>query len=372
MKILMTADAVGGVWTYALDLVRALEPHGVEVVLATMGPLPNDSQRREAQQLPNLQLVESSFKLEWMDEPWPDLERAGQWLLEVESSTCPDVIHLNGYVHGALPWRAPLLVAGHSCVLSWWQEVKNEPAPDAWNHYRDAVRCGLHTADVVAAPTQAMLDMLCRHYGELPNTRVVPNGRDETLFAPAAKKPYILSAGRMWDEAKNLAALDAVAPQLDWPIYVAGDAQHPKDAQGSTRSASQSLQVNALGRLSQIELKRWMAEAAIYALPARYEPFGLSALEAALSGCALVLGDIASLREVWQDAALFVPPNDHEALTARLQFLIADEHQRNAMSQRARDRAREFSATRMATNHLQIYTQLQDCSAAHNRLPLSA
>ncbi len=32
-------------------------------------------------------------------------------------------------------------------------------------------------------------------------------------------------------------------------------------------------------------------------LPARYEPFGLSVLEAALSGCALVLGDIPSLRE---------------------------------------------------------------------------
>jgi glycosyltransferase involved in cell wall biosynthesis len=167
-------------------------------------------------------------------------------------------------------------------VLSWWQEVKGEAAPDPWNRYRDAVRYGLQKADLVVAPTQAMLDMLCRHYGELRNTRVVPNGRDQTLFAPAAKKPYVLSAGRLWDEAKNIAALDAVAPQLDWPIYVAGDAQHPNGEK------LQSLQVKALGKLPQSELKRWMAEAAIYALPARYEPFGLSALEAALSGCALV------------------------------------------------------------------------------------
>ena len=29
----------------------------------------------------------------------------------------PDVVHLNGYTHGALPWRAPVLVVGHSCVL---------------------------------------------------------------------------------------------------------------------------------------------------------------------------------------------------------------------------------------------------------------
>jgi glycosyltransferase involved in cell wall biosynthesis len=127
-----------------------------------------------------------------------------------------------------------------------------------------------------------MLDMLCRHYGELRNTRVVSNGRDDTLFAPAPKKPYILSAGRMWDEAKNLAALETVASQLAWPICVAGDAQQPKDAQQSANGTKPTLQVNALGKLPQNELKRWMAEAAIYALPARYEPFGLSALEAAL------------------------------------------------------------------------------------------
>ena len=57
-----------------------------------------------------------------------------------------------------------------------------------------------------------------------------------------------------------------------------------------------------LGSLSPRALAAWLARAAIYCLPARYEPFGLSVLEAALSGCALVLGDIPSLREIWDDA----------------------------------------------------------------------
>ena len=35
--VLMTADTVGGVWTYAVELVRALAPHRVTVALATMG-----------------------------------------------------------------------------------------------------------------------------------------------------------------------------------------------------------------------------------------------------------------------------------------------------------------------------------------------
>ena len=38
--VLMTADAVGGVWTYALDLARGLSAQGVQVSLALLGPEP--------------------------------------------------------------------------------------------------------------------------------------------------------------------------------------------------------------------------------------------------------------------------------------------------------------------------------------------
>lgn len=97
--------------------------------------------------------------------------------------------------------------------------------------------------------------------------------------------------------------------------------------------------------MSQRALAQWYAHAAIYALPARYEPFGLSALEAGLSGCALVLGDIPSLREIWGDAALFVPPDD-AALHAVLMELIGDAAQREQLGWRAR--ALQFSAQHMA------------------------
>ena len=38
MRVLMTADTVGGVWTYALELAGALAPLGVDITLATMSP----------------------------------------------------------------------------------------------------------------------------------------------------------------------------------------------------------------------------------------------------------------------------------------------------------------------------------------------
>ena len=186
MKALMTADSIGGVWNYSLQLADALAPYDVEVHLATMGAPLTLAQRTEALDIPNLSLYESAYKLEWMDDPWADVAAAGEWLLGLARELRPDLVHLNGYAHGALPWEAPVLVVGHSCSLSWWEAVRGEPAPPAWDRYRAEVRRGLQSAGMVAAPSRAMLDALERHYGPLPNPTVIYNGRVASLFAPAS------------------------------------------------------------------------------------------------------------------------------------------------------------------------------------------
>jgi len=351
-KILMTADTVGGVWTYALELSRALAPAGCEVLLATMGAPPSAAQRAEAAGVANLRVAASAYKLEWMDDPWADVAAAGEWLLELAAGWEPDIVHLNGYAHAALPWGAPTLAVAHSCVLSWWRAVHREEAPAGWDTYREKVGAGLRAADLVVAPTAAMLAELKHCYGPLPATAVINNGRDPALAWPAPKQPLVLAAGRLWDSAKNLAALDAVAAGLEWPVYIAGCDRHPEGGVARHRH------VRALGVLPFAELGAWLGRAAIYALPARYEPFGLSVLEAAQAGCALVLGDIPSLRELWGDAALYVRPDDHAALRAALERLIGDGHLRAAMAERARRRSRRWTPARMAAGYLAAYDQV--------------
>jgi glycosyltransferase involved in cell wall biosynthesis len=348
----MTADTVGGVWTYALELARGLGERGVEVALASMGAPLNELQRDKAERIPRLRVFESHFKLEWMEDCWRDVEKAREWLLRLEDRICPDLVHLNGYVHAALPWQAPKLVVGHSCVLSWWRAVKGEEAPEEWGRYRAEVAAGLAAADLVAAPTAAMLAALADHYGELPRTRVIPNGRDPKLFPRAAKEPMLFSAGRLWDEAKNLEALERVAPRLPWPVFVAGENHHPDG--GEVRPHNTRL----LGRLSQRALAAWLGRSSIYILPARYEPFGLSALEAALAGCALVLGDIPSLRETWEGRAVFVPPDDTDALEREITGLIAEPERREALAAAARERALEFGPERMTEEYLTAYGEV--------------
>ncbi len=359
-RILMTADTVGGVWTYALELVRGLGESGVEVALATMGSPLTSQQRLAAESIATLEVFESDFKLEWMENPWDDVIQAGEWLLQLEKRLQPDVVHLNGYVHAALPWQAPTLVVGHSCVLSWWEAVKSEAAPASWDRYREEVRRGLQAAKLVVAPSTAMLVVLNSHYDSVVNSQVIFNGRDSAIFYPAVKKDFVLSAGRLWDEAKNIAALDCIASEVPWRIYIAGEEQHPNDEpqiyqESGGRGGFSTIR---LGCLSTEELASWYARAAIYALPARYEPFGLSVLEAALSGCALVLGDIPSLREIWEDAAVFVPPDDKNAIASAINTFIRDASLLTVFAAKALNRALEFTPQRMVSGYLDAYQDL--------------
>ncbi|APR75716.1 Glycosyltransferase [Minicystis rosea] len=351
--VLLSADASGGIFSHALALSRALVSRGARVVLAIMGGPLSVAQRSALGQLPDLALHESSYRLEWMDDPWEDVARAGAWLLEIEDRTRPDVVHLNGYAHGALPFRAPKIVAAHTSVLSWFEAVEGRPAPPRFDRYRREVAAGMAAATALCAPTRAMLDTIVRHHGPHPRARVIANGCEPDRFRPAAvKEETILSIGRVWDQAENIAALSAVARALPWPVRVAGH----EIAGSSARRPLPDL--DDLGALGENALADTLARAAVYAAPARHEPFGLSILEAACSGCALVLGDIPSLRELWGGAALFVDPGDPLDLQRALAGLAGNPGVRAALGDRARLRAREYSSDRMGLAYLALYEEV--------------
>ncbi|MGE5157411.1 MAG: glycosyltransferase [Gemmatimonas sp.] len=178
---------------------------------------------------------------------------------------------------------------------------------------------------------------------------VIWNGTAPANKPAPAKDDFILAAGRMWDAAKNLSQLKLAANGLDWPILVAGPA-------GDTQDCDPAIQL--LGQVRHAELHRMMRRAAIFVSPALYEPFGLSVLEAAAAGCALVLSDIASFRELWDEAALFVDPTDAEALRRSLYGLSTDPSKRAALQQAALARSRTYAVRRMVDHYVALYQGL--------------
>jgi glycogen synthase len=348
----MTADAVGGVWHYVIQLAALLARAGnIRVMLAVMGPPPTEAQLADAAAVPGLSVRSGQFALEWMPGAWDDVDAAGDWLLGLAEQFAPDIVHLNGYCHADLPWPAPTLVVAHSCVCSWWEAVHGCRPPHEWDAYVDRVRRGLHAADAVVTPSRSMNGALELYYG-FSSGRVIPNCRSSVLSTQCRKESLVFAAGRVWDPAKNLAVLDSVAAALPWPVYVAGPAAAPGEAERTLTHA------RPLGPIGATAVAQWMARAAIYALPARYEPFGLSVLEAARSGCALVLGDIPSLRENWSGAARFVPPAEHDRLAATLQELMDHPAERAALGHAARLRAGRFDPAQHVSAYQALYLEM--------------
>ena len=348
-RVLMTADAVGGVWTHALELARGLSGRGVEVLLAVLGPAPDEGQRLAAAAVPGLRLQATGLPLEWQDRAGPLPREARQPLLGLAAGFRPDVVHVNGgYREAAAGFGAPVLVGSHSCVRTWWRACRGGYPPTAeWDAYARGVREGLAAVGALVAPTSAFLDNFRTAWGRLPPARVVPNGLD--LAVPTcAKRPFVLAAGRLGDEAKGVATLATAAPRLPWPVLVAGDA--------AERVAGEGLR--HLGRLPPADLRDLMAEAAVFAAPACYEPFGLAVLEAAASGCALVLGDVPTLRELWHGAARFIPPGDAGALAATLLDLAEHPGERVGLGAAAQERASSYGRGRMVEGHLAAYDDL--------------
>jgi glycosyltransferase involved in cell wall biosynthesis len=315
----MTADTLGGVWTYALELISGLQAYDIQVSLITFGAMPDHHQLRQAAGLNNLKLYPTDWKLEWMQNPWEDIASGAAFLLNLKDSLNPDIIHLNHLAHGHLKWDKPVVTVVHSCVLSWWNAVKNEHTPGEWLKYKDLVESGLHLSDRVIAPSHYMLRETIKNYGSLKSAEVIYNGRNSSLFKVAEKEPFIFSMGRLWDEAKNVQALCRIASMLPLPVYIAGDALNP-----GTGKTEKFKNVHFLGKLSSDEVAGWLSRAAVYCLPALYEPFGLSLLEAALSECRIVCSSIDSLKEIWGESVIYANPRDELSLFESISKAIHD------------------------------------------------
>ena len=351
----MTTDAAGGVWSYSVELIRQLGALGCETVVASLGVPLSETHRAEARRLTNVELHESSYRLEWMEQPWQDIERATAWIRSLLRDTNCDLVHFNCFGPAAARWDVPVVLVAHSCVRSWWRAVHGtDPGPE-WNRYRECVAAALTGADRVVAPTRAMLDAVGACYPEVGldgRAAVIRNGLGIDRWPPghARDRTYVFGAGRVWDDAKNLRLLARVAPDLRYPVVIAGD--------HGGRLESESGNAVLLGPLTRARTAEYHRAAAAFVHPARYEPFGLAVLEAALSGCPLVLGDIASLRELWDGAAIFVDPDDAAGLRDVLRRLLDDPDERRARGEAARARGLRYGARAMAARYAELYRSL--------------
>jgi glycogen synthase len=367
MHVLVTADTIGGVWTYARELVAGLVRRGLRVTLVSFGEIPTPPQTAWMDGLHGLDFRPTAFRLEWMQEAPEDVDASSDYLKKIIDEVRPDVLHLNQFCYGALPVDIPKIVVAHSDVVSWWAAVHHDDPPDsAWMRwYRTTVMAGLAAANTVVAPTRWMLEALSKHYLRPQNGLVIYNGRSPNLFNPhVSKEDLVLTVGRLWDGAKQ-ASLLAETDQVI-PVWIVGTEKHPDAAVGGEAGlrAAAEKKVFFQGLQSEAQLRYHFSRASIYAATSRYEPFGLAPLEAALSRCALVMNDIPSLHEVWGESARYFRADDSQSLKAEIERLHFDRELRLTYANLAYNRARQrYTAERMVDDYVRLYQETTSSQA---------
>jgi glycosyltransferase involved in cell wall biosynthesis len=345
LTILMTVDAVGGVWRYAMDLGHALRDLGHRIVFAGLGPQPSAAQQQEAGAIGLL--VWGEAPLDWMARSDSDLEGIGPWLQGLALRHGVDLMHLN--LPSQAVWRVadlPTVAVTHSCMATWFRVVEGRRVPDALHWQTGLTAKGLRMADIVVAPTEAHAALTTAVYG-IEGIETVPNASRATLRPFCLGTGQIIAAARWWDKGKNAATLDRAAALTGHQVTMIGACTGPGGDSFTPQHAS------ATGPLPFAETQERIAHASLFVSPSLYEPFGLAVLEAARTSRPLLLADIPVYRALWDHAAEFFDPADPADLAAKANRIMADHALRQSLGASAMLRSLDFStflqAQRMET-----------------------
>jgi glycosyltransferase involved in cell wall biosynthesis len=167
---------------------------------------------------------------------------------------------------------------------------------------------------------------------------VTPNGVRAPFSpdGPAAEGRYFLYAGNDKPHKHVGVLVDAIA-NLDGASLVLTGAVFDR-FRGRER-------VVITGFVDDAELAALYRGAIALVIPSREEGFGLPALEAMASGCAVIASNAAALVELTGDAALHVEPNA-TSLTQAMRLIARDEALRRTLASRGIERSKTFTWTR--------------------------
>lgn len=364
MRVLITTDTVGGVWSYTTTLAHALaDRFDSQVLIVAIGPLP------AADQCATLTLgarpaggsVEFEYlpiPLEWEDADELAYESGRQALLQLALGWRAHVLHANEHHLGLIGATGlPVLVVSHSDLCAWHASMDNDPYASVGVAYRQRVIDGLNSAALVVAPSTAVADALNAWYGYSGVVRVIPNGVSPAVqvLAPARTIDAMMAC-RLWDPAKNLQCFREAIAGFERGTFIAAG---PLSPPGAPPITAEDRLITYPGRLDNAALRTMLARARILVSPARYEPFGLVAVEAALAGCCLLLADIPTYRAIWDRAALYFDPGDATALRTLIHGMLDEPDRRHALGEAARVQAESrFTAERMARAYMRTYQRL--------------
>ncbi|MBI5880293.1 MAG: glycosyltransferase family 4 protein [Chloroflexi bacterium] len=295
----------------------------------------------------------------------PPHHRWEQWVLPVEVAAARlDLLHCPDFIppfHRA----CPAVITVHDLAFRIYPELLTAESARYYGQIDRAVRSAEQIIAVSEATRADMLELLAVDAAKITviHEAADPAYRslDEAAIAPVLAKhslsgPFILAVGTI-EPRKNLPLLlraFAALGDAGATLVIAGRRGWLADdvfALADTLGAC----VRFLGPVPADELAALYNAAHAFAMPSRYEGFGLPVVEAMACGAPVIVSNISSLPEIAGDAGLALPPDDEPAWRDALRRALDDADWHVSMRARSLARAAVFSWDRAASETLAVY-----------------
>lgn len=221
---------------------------------------------------------------------------------------------------------------------------------------------------IIAVSEATRTDLL--HYYRIPeaSVSVIHHGVDPSFFAldRTHTKLFLLCVSTLHPH-KNLERLVRAFARKKSPerLVLAG-------MRGFQTAAIEAL-IQSLGVKDRVEITGWLSRedllrlyerAKAFVYPSTFEGFGMPVLEALAAGIPVACSNIAPIKEVAGDAALFFDPFDEEAMAAAVDQILNDQPLRSKLTQAGPARARPFTWARTAEQTLRVLLDYRNKSSS--------
>lgn len=290
----------------------------------------------------------------------------------------PEVLHVqcfgpNGLYALALHLvtRVPLVVSSHGETFADDHDVFSRS-----RLLRTGLIRSLRSASAVTGCSRLVVDDLAARFGARGGV-VVPNGVD--LDGPGPRPgddrrpaldqlPTVFAVGRI-EHAKGFDLLLEAFSRLRTParLVIGGDGSELVALQEEVTARRLGSRVDLPGRLTQDDVARRMAAAAVVVVPSRKEAFGIVVLEAWRAGAPLVVTSLGGPADLVTDGmdGLVVDPTDPVALAAAIESILRDPGLGRCLSGRGSERVRTYTWTRTR----ELYEAIYDQALGPSKLP---
>ena len=333
--------AIGGRERAVCDLVSALAGQGISNTLITYDPLPTGT----AQIACGAEVVAFDRQDRHFRAQLADVLGQGFDLAHAHGHIPAHYLYLGArHLHSL-----PLMATIHVSMAGNWRW--------AWQ-----VRRALRAMHGLTAVSQDFAES----YGRLAGrpVAVTPNGVSNEWFGPQpprwpgtdgvfrfAMAARLVSGKRPFDAVAAAELVRANGRQVE--LHIAGTGP----LLGRLQNLAQTRPWLRLhGAID--DMQRWLAMSHGFLLPSVAEGMPLAMLEAMAAGLPAIVSDLAPLRQLGADAALYAPACDPAGLAQQMEALIDNEILWVRMSKAGRSRARHFSLEAAAHDMAARYRQL--------------